>query len=297
MLIACDIGGSRIKAARVGGGGALTTLGDTPTPAEFPAFVAALAGFLPPGARGVAISIAGVVDPETGVLTCANVPAVNGRVVAAELAAGLGLPVWVGNDADCFALAEAVQGAGAGHRNVFGVILGTGVGGGLVIDGRIVTGAGGFAGEWGHGPVLNARPLGVDVPHFACGCGLAGCVDTVGGARGIERLHAHLTGEALDSVALLARWQAGDAAAVRSVAVWLDLVAGPLAMVLNVVGASIVPVGGGLANVPALIAALDAAVRARVLRGGVAPLLVPAQNRVEPGLIGAAIAGGQAFAA
>jgi N-acetylglucosamine kinase len=96
---------------------------------------------------------------------------------------------------------------------------------------------------------------------------------------------------------IASRWQAGDAAAVRSVAVWLDLVAGPLAMVLNVVGASIVPVGGGLANVPALIAALDAAVRARVLRGGVAPLLVPAQNRVEPGLIGAAIAGGQAFAA
>lgn len=295
MLVCFDIGGSRIKAALALGSG-LEVLGEAPTPAAFSDFAAVIAGFVPGGAQGLAIAIAGVVDPATGLLRCANIPAVNGRPVADDLAAVLGLPVWVGNDADCFALAEAGSGAGRGHPSVFGIILGTGVGGGLVIDGRIVTGAGGFAGEWGHGPVLNERPLGLEVPHFPCGCGLAGCVDTVGGARGLERLHHHLSGRTGSSEAILQDWQTGDDLAGQTVAVWLDLVAGPLAMVLNVVGASVVPVGGGLANVPALVTALDLAVRARVLRRTEAPLLVPAAHRVEPGLVGAALAGGRAFA-
>jgi N-acetylglucosamine kinase len=289
MLVCFDIGGSRIKAARARDGGAVEPLGDVATPRDdFAAFVGVLGGFLFGRApRGVAISIAGVVDPESGVLKVANIPCLDGRRVGAELSAALGLPVWVFNDADCFALAEARQGAGRGHRNVFGVILGTGVGGGLVLDGRIVTGSGGYAGEWGHGPVVN----GAVVPRFACGCGLEGCLDTVGGARGIERLHAHLHGEMLDSVTLLKRWRSGDPAMVHTVEVWADVVGGPLAMVLNVVGASVVPVGGGLANEPALIAVLDTAVRARVLRVADGPLLRVAELQVEPGLVGAALAG------
>jgi N-acetylglucosamine kinase len=172
---------------------------------------------------------------------------------------------------------------------VFGVILGSGVGGGLVIDGRLVTGAGGFAGEWGHGPVIRGEFA------FPCGCGQTGCIDTVGGARGLERLWRALGGEALGSVEILARWQSGDALAGKVVDLWEELVAGPLAMVLNVTGAGIVPVGGGLSSVPALITRLDHAVRARVLRRSPAPLVVQAQCAVEPGLIGAAEAGMTAF--
>lgn len=296
MMICFDIGGSRIKAGLVGEDGTVESLGDAPTPTNFRAFTDAMNRFLHGRTvRGVAVSIAGCVDPDTGRLKCANIPCVDGRAIADDLARVLGLPVWVGNDADCFALVEAERGAGAGHRTVFGIILGTGVGGGLVIDGRIITGAGGYAGEWGHGPVLNTRPLGLDVPHFACGCGLAGCVDTVGGARGLERLHRHLRGEVATSGAIIEAWQAKEAAAVQTVAVWLELVSGPLAMVLNVVGASSVPVGGGLSGAPELIAALDEAVRARVLRRTAGPLLVPASQKTEPGLIGAAIAGRQAF--
>ena len=288
MILCFDIGGSRIKAGRAGADGAVMPLGAVPTPADdFPAFVQALAGFAGAWTKGIAISIAGVVDPESGRLKVANIPCLNGRALAAELGTVLNLPVWVFNDADCFTLAEAGLGAGRGHRNVFGIILGTGVGGGLVMDGRIVTGAGGYAGEWGHGPVVNAALA----PWFACGCGLKGCLDTVGGARGLERLHRHLHGMDLDSVALLGAWQTGDAAASRTVNLWRDLLAGPLAMVLNVVGSSIVPVGGGLANVPALIAVLDRAVRDRVLRATDRPLLVPAGLAVEPGLMGAALAG------
>ncbi len=289
MLVCFDIGGSRIKAGRARDGGGMDPLGEAPTPREdFAAFVGVLGSFLIDRApRGVAISIAGVVDPETGRIKVANIPCLDGRSVAVELTAALGLPVWVFNDADCFALAEAREGAGRGHRNVFGVILGTGVGGGLVIDGRIVTGAGGYAGEWGHGPVVNA---GV-VPWFACGCGLRGCIDTVGGARGIERLHSHLAGASRSSVEVLDLWRGGDRAASRTVEVWAELVSGPLAMVLNVVGASVVPVGGGLSQVAELIALLDVEVRRQVLRAAPGRLLRVAELRLEPGLVGAAAAG------
>lgn len=276
MFVAFDIGGSRIKAARVAGG-VITRLGDVDTPAaDFAAFVVALQGFLQ-GADLAAISIAGVVDPETGRLNVANIPCLNGRQVAADLSGALGMPVRVLNDADCFALAEARRGAGRGHRGVFGIILGTGVGGGLVIDGKLVTGTGGFAGEWGHGPV-------VAYPAMACGCGQNGCLDTVGGAKGMERLHLALTGETMSSRSIVADRP-------ETLARWLEILSGPLAMILNVVGASVVPVGGGLGNDHALVAMLDRAVRARVLRRTDRPLILPAECGADAGLIGAAEAG------
>lgn len=304
MLTCFDIGGSRIKPGFAPAPGQLMPGDAFATPGDFTGFVAGLARCVVPGSRGVSIAVAGVMAPETGVMQAANVAAINGRALVVELRAALGLPVWVANDADCFALAEAVSGAGAGHRNVFGIILGTGVGGGLVIDGRIVTGAGGYAGEWGHGPVLNTKlaGLGLEIPHFPCGCGLAGCVDTVGGARGIEQLHRHLFGAGLTSPLIVADWLDGEPSALLTVQAWLELVSGPLALVLNVTGSSVVPVGGGLASVPELIAALDAAVQAKVLRGRLLPvadgsLLVPAAHRIEPGLIGAALLGFQGLAA
>ena len=289
MILCFDIGASRIKAGLAGADG-VVALGDVATPiARLEGFLDALAGFAGRDVGGVAIAIAGVVDPDTGIGTVANIPCIDGLALAPLVAARLGVPVRVLNDADCFALAEARQGAGRGHRCVFGVILGSGVGGGLVIDGRLVTGAGGFAGEWGHGPVIRGEFA------FPCGCGQTGCLDTVGGARGIERLWTALGGAPAGSVEIITRWQAGDIRAGRVIEVWQDLVAGPLAMVLNVTGASVVPVGGGLANAPGLIAALDLAVRARVLRRTDAPLVVLAGCGGEPGLIGAAEAGRAAF--
>lgn len=292
MILCFDIGGSRIKAA-LAQGGVITPLGETATPTDdFGRFQAALASFQAGRAvRGIAISVAGVVDPASGRITVVNIPCAHGRRLAADLAAGLGVPVLVLNDADCFALAEARQGAGRGHDVVFGVILGTGVGGGVVIDGKMLAGAGGYAGEWGHGPVVCAPDL-----RLACGCGQVGCLDTVGGARGIERLHLIREANAAGSVAILAAWRGGDLAAGRTVELWLDLVSGPLAMVINVLGAGVVPVGGGLSNAPDLVAALDAAVRSRILRRAPPPgLLVPATCGPDAGLIGAAEAGASAF--
>lgn len=290
MILCFDIGGSRIKAAIADRSG-LTVLGDCPTPTtDFAAFCAALARFAEGRAvSGVSISIAGVVDTDTGRIKVANIPCADGLILSDDLSAVLGLPVLVLNDADCFVLAEARKGAARGHRNVFGIILGTGVGGGLLIDGQLVQGAGGFAGEWGHGPVVPA-PW-----NLRCGCGLDGCIDAVCGARGLEKLFFGQHGSHDPSTAILSRWQQGDALAAQTVSLWLDLITPPLALVVNVVGASVIPAGGGLANVHKLLSALDDRLRRVILRKTDAPLVVPAQCWPEPGLIGAAEAGQEAF--
>ncbi len=283
MILAFDIGGSRIRAARGG-----RPLGEVATPLhDYAAFVGALRGFLRGGERGVAIAIAGFVDRATGVATVANIPCVNGLRLQDDLSHALNLPVKVLNDADAFALAEMAAGAARGHRNLFGIILGSGVGGALVIDGRLVEGAGGFSGEWGHGAVIRD-------PVFACGCGQSGCLDTVGSARGLERLHHHLTGESIGSLEVIRRWRAKQPS--PAVPLWLDLVGGPLAVIVNTVGAGIVPVAGGLSNDATLIAALDRTVRARVLRKTDQPLVVVATTGADSGLIGAGVAGEAEFA-
>jgi len=298
MIYCFDIGGSAIKGAVAVSPTDIRPLPKVATPLDdFTAFAEAIAGVIAtqslPADAGVAISITGVVDPDTALIKCANIPCIDGRNLAADLGAYLNRRVLVANDADCFALAEAVAGAGHGHRIVFGAILGTGVGGGLIIDGKLINGAGGFAGEWGHGPVAAtmAGTPPVAIPRFPCGCGQVGCVDTVGAARGMERLHKHLHAVDLPSTAIVAAWLAGDDQAERTVDCFVDLVASPLALVLNVVGASIVPVGGGLANAPELIARLDAAVRSRTLRHADKAIVVPGQCTLEPGLIGAGILG------
>lgn len=302
MITCFDIGGSTIKSARARSAGEIEIIDRVATPLDdFDAFAAVIAERVGTGegrTKGVSISIAGVVDPASGSLKCANIPCVDGRLIADDLARAIGLPVWIANDADCFALAEATSGAGKGHRNVFGVILGTGVGGGLVIDGRIVAGAGGYAGEWGHGKALQTsvgQPP-VEVPHFACGCGQSGCVDTIGGARGMEKLHRLLCGEVLSSTEVIDRWRTGEAKASRTIDIYLELVSVPLALTLNIIGSSIVPVGGGLSNVPELIEALDREVRGRTLRRAANPLVVKAALSTEPGLIGAAALGLQEIA-
>jgi N-acetylglucosamine kinase len=283
MIISFDIGGSAIKGGVAHTEADIVPLGRRPTPKnDFAAFVETLRAIIAETGEHptrLAFSIAGVVDPDTQRLTCANIPCIHGRNLAADLEAELGLPALIANDADCFAMAEADLGAGRGHRIVLGAILGTGVGGGIVVDGRLINAAGGFAGEWGHGPA------------YPCGCGQRGCVDTVGGARGLERLHKTLHDVDLPSQEIIDDWLKGEAKAARTIDVFVDLVASPLALTINITGATIVPVGGGLSNVEPLLAELDKAVRRRILRKFDRPLVVRCECRVEPGLIGAALLG------
>lgn len=298
MITCFDIGGSTIKAAVATAPDALTHLGRVPTPRDdFQAFAASIAELIAKGGApedaAIAISITGVVDPQDGAVTCANIACIDGRHLSDELERKFQRKVLVANDADCFVLAEATAGAGRAHRVVFGAILGTGVGGGLVVDGRLHPGAAGLGGEWGHGTVVATR-LSVppfDLPHFACGCGLSGCLDTVGGARGLERLHQVLHKSERASTEIVADWLAGEADANKTIDLYVELLAPPLALVVNIVGPDIVPVGGGLGNSAELIARIDAAVRPRILRRLERPLVVPAELSADAGLIGAAALG------
>ncbi|WP_331372855.1 ROK family protein [Sinorhizobium chiapasense] len=297
MIICFDIGGSAIKGAITHSPERIFPLPRRTTPlSDFRRFVATLesvldeAGGLP---ESVAISITGVIDPQTRRIKCANIPCIDGRELAAELEAALHLPVVIANDADCFALAEAGIGAGRDHRIVFGAILGTGVGGGLVVDGKLINADGGFAGEWGHAPALasEAGHPPIAIPIFDCGCGQRGCVDTVGGARGLERLHTTVHDTSLSSHEVIDAWQNGNDEAARTIDIFVDLISSPLALVVNITGATIVPVGGGLSNSEALLAEIDGAVRGRILRRFDRPLVVRGECRLEPGLIGAALLG------
>ncbi|MCW4116447.1 ROK family protein [Aurantimonas sp. MSK8Z-1] len=298
-VLAADVGGSFIRMAAVGGADDVGAVKRRPTPADdltgFADALGELIGELET-ATGIgrdaplALATAGIVDPDNGLALAANIPCFTGEPVAERLSAALGRPVGLINDADAFALAEATAGVGRGQRIVFGAILGTGVGGGLVVDGRLVRGAGGFTGEWGHGPIANPLPQNTDgpLPRMACGCGQVGCADTFGGARGLERLHLALGHPAADSHAIVAAWTAGKPAAGRTVALWAELLCEPLALTINLTGASIVATGGGLGSDPALVALLDREVRARILRRLDTPLLTP--GRLEnAALVGAAI--------
>jgi N-acetylglucosamine kinase len=291
LRLCADIGGSFVDIAAIDAGGAIRWRMKRPTPTtEWTAFVAIFADALRAMPCGdIALATAGLVDPVSGTITSANIPCIHGRPLARDLGGALGLPVRAVNDADAFVLAEAAWGVARGHVRVFGIILGTGVGGGLVQDGAIVTGAGGVGGEWGHGQIVHAIPGAPGVaPVFACGCGRHGCLDTIGGARGLERLHAFIHGEATTSVAITGR---DDPAAEATIACYCDLVGGALAMLLNAVPATIVPVGGGLARAKRLIARLDARVRANMLCPATTPIVVPGMLGDDAALLGAFAAG------
>jgi len=294
MRLCADVGGSFIDIAAFDDEARIVWRRKMPTPvADWAAFVAVLADAAQATpCETVSIATAGLVDPASGKVTSANIPCIDGRALARDLGAALGRPVRVVNDADAFVLAEAAMGAGRGHERVFGIILGTGVGGGLVEHGRIVSGAGGIGGEWGHGQMIHASPRVPDaMPVFPCGCGRQGCLDTIGSARGLERLHRFLHGIDADSIAITQGADAGDAQAHATVAWFCDLIGGPIAMLLHAVSATIVPVGGGLANATGLIAALDARVRANLLIPVTTPVVVAGRLGDEAGLIGAFVAG------
>lgn len=295
MIVCFDIGGTAIKGAVANAAEDIRPLPRQPTPVDdFQAFVSVLQGVIDQSGGQptcVALSITGVIDPDTRRAVVANIPCIHGRRLQEDLEAALGLPVLIGNDADCFVLAEAGLGAGREHRVVFGVILGTGVGGGLVVDGRLINADGGFAGEWGHGPIAatEAGTPPAHLPRFQCGCGQKGCMDAICSARGMERLHHHLHGEARTSEEIVAAWGEAEPRAARTINVYVDLIASPLALVANVTGCTIMPVGGGLSNATSLLAEIDQALRTRILRKFDRPLIVKAQCDIEPGLIGAAL--------
>ncbi|MBC07091.1 ROK family protein [Thalassospira sp.] len=295
MQYAFDIGGSHIEFGVFDADGAVALHRKVATPRDDrDAFVETLAGLAREADQQydqcpVGISLAGGVDPKTGAVISANIPAIHGWPLAAELSDVLSRTVLVENDADCFALAEATTGAAKNARTVFAIILGTGVGGGIVFDGQFVGGKSGIRGEWGHGNDVTGSLIHHGLSSVACGCGRTGCLDSWGGARGLERIYAQIHGAELGSHAITTAWQAGDDKAARVIDIYCDLVARELALMVNVLDPDCIPVGGGLASEVALIAEIDVRVRKQVLGRYDAPLVVPGAHARDGGLRGAAL--------
>jgi len=192
----------------------------------------------------IGIGTPGVIDPSTGVLKNSNSTCLNGRRVREDLAAELGVGVRLANDANCFALAEAMFGAGRGRKVVVGLILGTGIGGGVVVDGRVLDGLHGIAGEWGHNPMCGE--------HTPCYCGRRGCVETVISGPALERFYAGRTGRRLSLPEIAARAAKGERPAAATLSRLQAKFGEAIAAVINIVDPDAIVIGGGVGNLDLL---------------------------------------------
>jgi fructokinase len=196
---------------------------------------------------GVGVGIPGSLSPRTGLVRNANSTWLNGRAFQGDLQAIVELPVVVENDANCFALSEAADGAGEGHGSVFGVILGTGVGGGIVLNGELLKGRNAVAGEWGHNPL--PWPDDSEGRGPPCYCGKAGCIETFLSGPALERQYHARSGRAAEAKLIAEGAAGGDAACAAALGVYARRLAKSLASVVNIVDPDVIVFGGGLSNI------------------------------------------------
>jgi predicted NBD/HSP70 family sugar kinase len=205
------------------------------------------------GKRGsIGVGTPGALSPATRRLRNSNSVCLNGKPIKEDLERRIGREIRIANDANCFALSEAVDGAGRNAGIVFGVILGTGVGGGLVIDGRVIAGANAICGEWGHNPLPWREPA--ELPGPACYCGKSGCVETFLSGVGLARDHEIATGEKFSAHDIAERAATGDEAAAASIVRYEGRLARALATVINLLDPHVIVLGGGLSNIERIYA-------------------------------------------
>ena len=257
LRLGVDLGGSKIEVIALDGGGRELARRRVATPrGDYASTVRAVAGLVSGiegelGRRGsVGIGIPGAVSPATGTIKNANSTWLIGRPFDRDVAAVLHRPVRLANDANCFALSEAVDGAAAGADIVFGVILGTGVGGGIVVHGRPLPGHNAIAGEWGHNPL--PWPRDDERPGPPCYCGREGCIETFLSGPGLARDHAAAGGGDRTAEAIAAEAAAGDSAARATLNRYLDRLGRALAHVVNLLDPDAIVLGGGLSNIDGL---------------------------------------------
>ncbi len=256
-------------------------------------FVAFLLGAITPAENDagpiddVGVSIAGMISPPGGEVYCANLVFLSGRKLERSLEGALGRPVVAANDAACFALAETRAGIATNYQNVFGIILGSGIGGAAIINGQPVAGGSGFSGEWGHGNRLDHTVESLQLSKRQCGCGGSNCLDLFGAGIGMANIHFDYSGESSNARSILSSWHARDEVATKTVEAFVHLVSDALALVVNIVDPQIVPVGGGLSNDDRLIAYLDVETRRKSLGNFENELIVPGKHNSDGCLLGA----------
>jgi fructokinase len=251
--IGFDLGGSKIEGILMNGGATELTRYRVATPRnDYAATIATIVDLTATLRQGITasarigIAVPGSISPVTGLMQNANSTWLNGRPFDSDLAAALSTPVRLANDANCFALSEAIDGAGENARTVFGVILGTGCGGGIVVNGRLLDGPRGIGGEWGHNPL--PWTTSDEYPGPQCWCGRKGCLETWVSGPGMATDHARVTGETHTAIEIAARASAGNGAAMATLSRHAARLARGLAHVVNIIDPDVLVLGGGLSQ-------------------------------------------------
>jgi fructokinase len=296
LRIGIDLGGTKIEGIVLRGEAEVLHRLRVPTPAmQYEATLETVARLVreleqATAASGLPIGIGhpGALSPATGLIKNANSTCLNGRPLKQDLAHRLGREPRLANDADCLALSEAFDGAAAGARSAFAVILGTGVGGGLAVEGRLLAGPNAIAGEWGHNPLPWPRPEWGEVPGPLCWHGLHGCIETWLSGTGLAADHLRVTGENLSGEAVVSRAEAGDALAGATLARYEDRLARALAHLINLFDPEVIVLGGGVSRVPRLYRNVPALWGQWVFSDRVDTALRPALHGDSSGVLGAA---------
>jgi fructokinase len=293
LRIGIDLGGTKIEIAALDAEGGELLRRRVATPRDdYPATLAAIVGLVDQAERdlgrqgSVGVGIPGAESRRSGLVKNANSTWLIGKPLRRDLSALLGREVRLANDANCFALSEATDGAAVGAEAVFGVILGTGVGGGLVVRGRVLTGANAIAGEWGH----NCLPglTGEEAAWPQCYCGRRGCVETFLSGPGLARDHRAATGTGLEPAAIAAAAAAGESACEATLARYEERLARALAQVINIFDPDVIVLGGGLSNLDRLYANVPRLWGRHVFSDEVATRLVRHRHGDSSGVRGAA---------
>lgn len=259
-----DFGGTKIEAAAIDEAGAFVARVRKPNPGNYQAALEVVAELVADAeamagasCARLGLGIPGSISPRSGLIRNANSVYLNGQRFGEDLEQRLARPVRLTNDANCLALSEAADGAGAGEGVVFAAILGTGCGGGVVVDGKIIDGRNGFAGEWGHSPLPWPKPE--EYPGPACWCGRKGCLETWIAGPSFARDAGFPNGQAtMEAIA------AGDASAAAALDRYVDRLGRALAVVCDLIDPDVIVLGGGMSNVDALYERLQAAIAPHV---------------------------------
>jgi fructokinase len=296
LRIGIDLGGTKISGIALDQAGTVRAEARVPTPRnDYAATVRLVAGMVadlesragaPPGRSTVGVGMPGALSLTTGLIKNANSTWLIGKPFDRDMAKAIGRPVRLENDANCLAVSEATDGAGAGRHVVFAVILGTGCGGGIAIDGRPIAGRNAIAGEWGHNPL--PWPNADELPGPACYCGKHGCVETWLSGSGIAADHLASSGQHLDCAAIAEAANRGDAAATDTLARHRDRLARSLAVVINILDPDIVVIGGGVSRLKGLYEPLPELLAKWCFSDGVSTPVVPALHGDDSGVRGAA---------
>jgi fructokinase len=296
IRIGFDIGGSKLAAIALDAGGRELARVRQEVPQSYAATLEAVRAVVASFERthgpaaAVGIAMPGLIGADGALIRVVNLPWLEGRPLQSDLARALGKTVAIANDANCFALSEAIDGAAAGASVVFGVILGTGVGGGIVVERKPLPGANAIAGEWGHNPLPATEAA--DGPLVVCGCGRRGCIESWLNGAALARDYRNVAGREIDGPEIARLAEQGDGDARMALARYQRRLATALAGIVNILDPDVIVLGGGLSSIASLYTEVPKLWASMIVAPDPQTRLVSARFGPESGLRGAAWLGG-----